>query len=421
MDWLILILGIPAILVPLVLLFGFAGCGPSAFCTDDSDCPGGTQCVDGSCFAVGQPEEFTPTVLAPENLTARALDDHSVLLTWTNTEPAATGFQIERAPEDGSDFTPIPAPGDLSPTGATDASGLQEGVTFIYRVRALVDQDASEPSDTSFATVLPATPVNLVATTGGINQINLSWTNRSTVTNVFSVERRVLGGSFGPIGSVAGNTLLDTGIDIGGLSEGTTYEYQVSATVVNGFENSVGLPVNSAPSAIASATTLAFTTAFTGTLTTDQPGGEGICLVQRLSSSLLAGAGSQVRITLRGSTVGPLSLDNVFISRPDPTVGADLYDADTDLTLVALGVTIPMNNSVTLPPVNYAFDPSKDLLVAFDISSNGNEGNLRFGPLAGADQFGQFSTAEAGVQNRSSGYQGPRPNTLFLIEKIEVL
>ena len=26
MDWLILILGVPAILIPLVLLFGFAGC-----------------------------------------------------------------------------------------------------------------------------------------------------------------------------------------------------------------------------------------------------------------------------------------------------------------------------------------------------------------------------------------------------------
>jgi hypothetical protein len=30
MDWLILILGVPAILIPLVLLFGFAGCAPSA-------------------------------------------------------------------------------------------------------------------------------------------------------------------------------------------------------------------------------------------------------------------------------------------------------------------------------------------------------------------------------------------------------
>jgi hypothetical protein len=54
MDWLILILGVPAILIPLVLLFGFAGCSAGAsVCTDDSDCPVGTECIDGSCLAVG--------------------------------------------------------------------------------------------------------------------------------------------------------------------------------------------------------------------------------------------------------------------------------------------------------------------------------------------------------------------------------
>jgi hypothetical protein len=39
MDWLILILGVPAILIPLVLLFGFAGCAAPYFgdCTEDSD------------------------------------------------------------------------------------------------------------------------------------------------------------------------------------------------------------------------------------------------------------------------------------------------------------------------------------------------------------------------------------------------
>ena len=163
MDWLILILGVPAILIPLVLLFGFAGCTPVAYsCTDASDCPAGTHCVDGACFVDALPNPPS----APENLAATALDDHSVLLTWTNTEPAATGFQIERAPEDGN-FAAIPAPANLSPAGTTDASGLHEGVTFIYRVRALVDQDTSEPSDTSSATVFPATPVNLVATPTG--------------------------------------------------------------------------------------------------------------------------------------------------------------------------------------------------------------------------------------------------------------
>jgi len=434
MDWVILILGVPAVLVPLVLLFGFAGCYSVATpCFDDSDCPVGTICsADGTCVGTGEtvtdPDDPPPPppVSVPENLSATAIDDRSVLLTWSSDEPGAT-FQIDRADEDGTNFTRLDIPPALvSPAGTTDDTpGLLEGVTFLYRISAVVDGQTSQPSDNSSATVLPATPVGLTATTAGINQINLSWTNRSTATNVVTVERRDPGGSFRPITSVVGNSFSDTGADIGGLVEGTTYDYQVSATVVNGFENSVEQPVNSTPSAIASATTLAFTAAFTGTLTTDQPNGEGICLVQRLSSSLLGGAGpqvrSQVRITLRGSTTGNLLLDNVFISRPDPTVGADLYDPDTDLTFVASAVTIGPNATATVGPVNYAFDPNQDLLVAFDISSAANQGNMSFGTASGADQFARVSTAEAGAQNRSPGYQGPRPNTFFLIEKIEVL
>jgi hypothetical protein len=80
MDWLVLILGVPAILVPLVLLLGFAGCPPPE-CAGEVDCPVGTQCVDGACVPIVQP--------APENLAATALDDHSVSLSWT-ADPAAT-------------------------------------------------------------------------------------------------------------------------------------------------------------------------------------------------------------------------------------------------------------------------------------------------------------------------------------------
>jgi len=126
MDWLVLILGVPAILIPLVLLFGFTGCTPASPCIDDADCATGMQCVDGQCF-----EEPQPLPPPPQNLAASAIDDRSVLLTWTNTEPGAT-FQIERAldDDDGDDFQPISPSGNISPTGTIDdTAGLQEGVT----------------------------------------------------------------------------------------------------------------------------------------------------------------------------------------------------------------------------------------------------------------------------------------------------
>ena len=169
----------------------------AGICTDDTDCPDGTQCVDGSCVAVGDPgEPPPPPPSAPENLAAIALDDHSVSLTWTNTDPAATDFQIERAPEDGDVRGRFPPRRIFPPPARRMTSpGLQEGVTFIYRVRALVDGQASEPSDISSATVFPATPVSFVATAAGIDQIDLSWTNASTVATEFSLERRVLPGA----------------------------------------------------------------------------------------------------------------------------------------------------------------------------------------------------------------------------------
>src|SRR5713226_4224852 len=105
-DWLILLLLFPAILVPIVLLCGFAGCPPVAYpCQGDIDCPTGTRCVDGSCVAIDSPSApSAPSV--PEGLQAAAVSDSEIHLRWTNTEPAVTNFQVERA-RDGEDFATI--------------------------------------------------------------------------------------------------------------------------------------------------------------------------------------------------------------------------------------------------------------------------------------------------------------------------
>jgi hypothetical protein len=99
MDWLILILGVPAILIPLVLLFGFAGCTPAAeACIDDSECPAGLVCFQNACVSA---DTTSPPPSPPDSLTANARDDQSVSLTWTEADPAVTDFEIERIPEAG--------------------------------------------------------------------------------------------------------------------------------------------------------------------------------------------------------------------------------------------------------------------------------------------------------------------------------
>ena len=205
MDWLILILGVPAILIPLVLLFGFAGCTPAAeACIDDSECPAGLVCFQNACVSA---DTTSPPPSPPDSLTANARDDQSVSLTWTEADPAVTDFEIERIPEAGEpgERVVFAVQANLSPTGAasaTDASSdLQEGVTYIYRVRAVLGEQHSDfsPSEGISATVFPAAPRNLVATPVSVNQIDLSWTNASATATDFSIERRAPGGAFGPI------------------------------------------------------------------------------------------------------------------------------------------------------------------------------------------------------------------------------
>jgi hypothetical protein len=320
----------------------------------------------------------------------------------------------------------------FSSTGATDRSPLlQEGVTFIYRVGAALEQeDPVFSDDTSSATVLPATPVNFVATPLDINSIKLSWDNASAVATDFILEHRLPGGTFNGGEIYRGTDTTFTHSGDPSLVEGSAHEYRVFAFVREdngGVENDVPQDVKSPPSAIVSARTLAFTAVFTappGTLTVESDA-SGFCVVQRLSQTLLARGGTphtQVRILLRGPTTGNLTLDRVTISQVAAT--GNPYDSAPDLTDVA-GVTIPPNTPVTIPantamtvgPVNYALDPTQDLLVAFDIRS----GNVLFGGLTGAFFFSNSSTAEAGVQGRTTGYQNITADTLSLIEIIQVL
>lgn len=418
MDWLILLLAIPAIIVPTVVLGGFAGCQAlvsTATCSTDEDCPLGTRCAPGgSCVVIDQ--AAPPPPATPESFSANALSDRAIALAWNSIEPAANDFQIERAPEDG-EFAVITPPADLSAIGATDQAGLTEGATFIYRVSAVVGEDISAPSDTSSATVLPTAPSNLVATAVGIDQIDLSWTNASAVATEFSLEHRAPRGTFTEFFRGTAKAASDLG-----LAEGSQHEYRAFAIINIGFEDSAAQEVKSAPSATVSAATLAFTPAFTappGTLTTDQPGVEGSCLVQRIASALLAAGGTQVRIILRGSTTGSLTLDRITISQV--AAAGDPYDSATDLITVDTGVTLAANTPQAVGPAIYALDPTKDLLIAFDISSTPREGNLRFGTLAGADSFARPSTIEAARQDRTTGYPGVGNNNLYLIERIDVL
>ncbi|MEM6456987.1 MAG: matrixin family metalloprotease, partial [Acidobacteriota bacterium] len=90
---------------------------------------------------------------APRLLRGAPLAADRVQLTWQDTSDDETGFQVEG--HTGSVFLPIGAP---LPPGheAVEISGLQAGVTRMFRVRALGVEGASPPSNTARVAPFPA-------------------------------------------------------------------------------------------------------------------------------------------------------------------------------------------------------------------------------------------------------------------------
>ncbi|MDM8565044.1 choice-of-anchor Q domain-containing protein [Candidatus Halobeggiatoa sp. HSG11] len=158
--------------------------------------------------------------VAPSALTATAVSQIQINLSWTDNSNNETGFKIER---DGSLIT----------TTAADAinyndTGLTCGTTYNYSVTATNangDSTATTASATTSACP-PNAPTNLNATTVSETQINLSWTDNSNNETGFKIERA---------GSLITTTASDvTSYSNSSLSCGTTYNYSVTATNVNG-------------------------------------------------------------------------------------------------------------------------------------------------------------------------------------------
>jgi len=152
MDWLLLLLLIPAVMVPTVLLYGFAGCH----------------------IVFGISTIYPPT--APKNLTAAPVASvdagSAVTLTWENTD--GTEAQIERA-MDGGDFTPLPDPSDPTKVLVVNGesfidTGLSPGATFLYQVRtnksgATSDDATNTVTVTTFKTAFYVPITDVIAST----------------------------------------------------------------------------------------------------------------------------------------------------------------------------------------------------------------------------------------------------------------
>jgi len=163
------------------------------------------------------------TFPAPSNLTAIALDDQTIRLTWTDNCSFESGFRIERKTGSGN-FVLI----EKLHANSTEyeETGLTYGETYTYRVRAYTQVNQSGCSNENSAQMTIPAPTNLSATAIDDQTIRLTWTDNCLFELGFRIERKTGSGSFVQIAEVNANT---TEYNETGLTYGETYTYRVRA------------------------------------------------------------------------------------------------------------------------------------------------------------------------------------------------
>jgi hypothetical protein len=212
--------------------------------------------------------------------------------------------------------------------------------------------------------------------------------------------------------AVTGFTFQDTN-----LTPATTYEYQV-ASRNSGDDQSFSTP----PVPVQ---TLPFQQAFAGAVGGDDEDWEGHCLVQRIEPSRLLRSGTQVIITLLGSSSFSASIDRIYISQGFPPPGQPYDCVNTpikvyDIADTQMPLTVNAGETVPLGQVNFILDQTKPLLIAFDFTAPPSTSGISFVPVSdgSATAYYNAATAEANQQMRSAGYMSI--DTLYFIQDIEV-
>lgn len=165
----------------------------------------------------------TTTIPAPSNLSPTGVTDTSVSLSWTINSDNETGFDIDYSTDGGSSWTNGPNPA----AGATsyEVTGLQEGTTYTFRIRAIgEDTNSGFSNNATDTTTIPA-PSNPSATETGHTSIDFTWTDNAADETGFDVDYSTDGGSsWSNYSTVGANVTLET---LTGLQPGTTYIIRV--------------------------------------------------------------------------------------------------------------------------------------------------------------------------------------------------
>ena len=164
---------------------------------------------------------------APSGLTATALSQTSVRLTWVRHSTNETGFKILRGIGNSQPF--VVAAVGAGITTYTDVSAAAN-TTYTYKVVATNGGGDSAPSAPASVTTPPAPPTapsNLKAASVSNSLIQLTWTTTSTNETGFKIMRRSGASAFVQIAMAPKGAV---GFPDNSVAAATSYTYEVVAT-----------------------------------------------------------------------------------------------------------------------------------------------------------------------------------------------
>ncbi|MGQ9801671.1 MAG: DUF7948 domain-containing protein [Candidatus Saccharicenans sp.] len=162
--------------------------------------------------------------VSPANLLQTAVTVNSVSLEWDDRSNNEDSFKIERKTGASGTWAQIATVG--ANVTSFQNTGLNEGTSYFYRVRAYNAAGDSAYSNELAVLTLPAGPTNLTATAVHERRVNLNWTDNSGGETGFRVERKTGGGNWSTLTNLAANV---TSYPDTSVVESTTYTYRVFA------------------------------------------------------------------------------------------------------------------------------------------------------------------------------------------------
>jgi hypothetical protein len=396
MEWLILLIVVPAIVVPVVLLYGFAGCG----------------------FPNPPIEDPVP----PNNLHALlAPGRKTVNLNWTGVQE---GFELTRDDKAGS----VEAFLTSKKNSHEDTSSLlKPGVTYFYTAKGVIGGQPQDPkSNDAWVTIPPAPPI-LSGQFESPNLIKLKWT-KSEHADKYRLQHRL-----DPNVNYDPNPLYegpDLKFDHQNVQTGT-HTYRVIAVKDDeAYNDSTSLkpqggllsdPSNEHPVPAwtqifpAPGTTLPAANPASGVAAAGQ------CIVQRIPAPTQGG--NLVKITLSGIAGQATNLTAITISKAVPVDAPQAQNSADQPVEVKFGGASGANFSNGVPltsdPLNYAVTVGQELHVAFNVSPGSQ--NIVRRNVNGRRAYTKTNAAanEAKLEVRPGTYN-TNNNVLYCIEKIEV-